>query len=186
MKNSHLSEYEIQQLIELSSQEREHENAYHHIRVCTACLNRFNTMERLHGALPERQIGPADEAQVERVMQRIRSGGRKSIMVPLLNRLAYLLAMLIVLTVIGVIFYQLDVFDVSLPGAPNGEMTVDIPEYVQFIQQQFTQFGELLTVMYDRIFGLETAPVVVFTVVFLFFVAIFDRLVLSPILLSRR
>ncbi len=182
MKNSHLSEYEIQKLIELSTQEREQNNAYHHIRVCEVCQNRFHTMERLHAALPEQQIGPADEAQVERVMERIRAGGRKSIMVPLLNRLAYVLAMLLVLTVIGVIFYQLDVLDVSFPGDPTGEMTVAIPEYVRFIQNQFTQFGELLTVMYDRTFGLETAPVVAFTVVFLFFVAIFDRLVLSPML----
>lgn len=186
MKNSHLSELEIQQLVELSTPEREQNNAYHHIRVCKICGNRFHNLERLHAALREQQIGPADEAQVERVMELIRSEGRRSIMVPLLHRLAYVLAMLLVLTVIGVIFYQLDVLDVSLPGAPTGEMTVVIPEYVRFIQNQFTQFSEFLTAMYDRIFGLETAPVVAFTVVFLFFVAIFDRLVLSPILHRER
>ena len=101
MKNSHLSELEIQQLVELSTPEREQNNAYHHIRVCKICGNRFHNLERLHAALREQQIGPADEAQVERVMELIRSEGRRSIMVPLLHRLAYVLAMLLVLTVIG-------------------------------------------------------------------------------------
>lgn len=186
MKKSHLSEYDIQQLIDLSTPEREQNNAYHHVRVCKVCETRFRELERLHAALRKQQFDHADEAQIERVMERIRFGERKSIMVHLLNKLAYLLAMLLVLTGIGVLFYQLDVLDVSPPGGPNGEMTVDIPEYVQFIQNQFTQLAELLIVMYDRIFGLETAPVVAFTIVFLFFVAIFDRFVLSPILLSRR
>jgi hypothetical protein len=186
MKTSHLSEFELQWLLELSTSEREHNNVYHHIRVCLDCENRFHDLERLHLALGEQQIGHADEVQIERLMERIRSGGHQSLFIPVLYRFAYVLAMLLVLSVIGVIFYQLDIFDLSVTGASTGEMFVIIPEYVRLIQNQFTELGKSLIVFYDRIFRLEAAPVIAFTVVFLFFVAIFDRLVLSPILQRER
>ncbi len=186
MKTSHLSEYEIQRLLDLSTQERENDNAFLHVRSCTVCGKRFRSLELVHETLLKRQVGPADEVQVGRVMTRIRSGRTESLMVPILQRFAYVVAMGLVLGIIGVIFYYYDIVDVSELRTPAEEATGVFREYFKIMQNQFASFGGSLTGVYDRIFGVETIPILTFTALFLVLLAALDRWFLSPMLRRGR
>jgi hypothetical protein len=186
MNTFHLSEYELQRLLDLSTGERENDNAFLHVRSCSVCEKRFRSLESIHGALLKQQLGSSDEMQIERVMARIRSGRTKSLFVPLLQRLVYLLAMLLVLAIIGFIFHQFDIIDFSELRAPAREATGIFWEYYNTMANRFASIGQSLTGAYDRIFGVDTIPVVSFTVLFLLLLAALDRWLLSPLLRRGR
>lgn len=186
MNTSHLSENDIQRLVELSTNERRNDEAFRHLYACTLCKERFRNLEFIHEVLSRQQIEPADEKQVERVMTRVRSARSESLMIPLLQRFAYVVAMILVLGIIGVFFYQFNIVDLSELRSPTEEATGIVLEYYRSIQIYIASLGQPLADMYNRIFGLETFPVLMYTVLLLLVLAALDRWLLSPLLRQIR
>jgi hypothetical protein len=186
MNAFHLSEYELQRLLDLPTGEREIDHAFLHVRSCNVCGKRFRSLELIHEALLKQQHESSAEIQIEHVMAQIRSGRTKSLFVPLLQRLVYLLAMLLVLAMTGFIFHQFDIIDFSELRAPAREATGIFWEYYNTVANRFASVGQSLTGAYDRIFGVETIPVVSFTVLILLLFAALDRWLLAPLLRRGR
>ncbi|GEM_PF-1459949 len=182
MKSSHLSEFAIQRLVDLPAEQREAEEAFRHVQECTLCKARLQRLERIHIALQKQQFEPADEIQIERIINRIRSRSTESMLVPVLQRFAYVFALLLVLGIIGVVFYQFDVIDYTAFQLPADDSIRIFGGWFNAVQEQFTMYSSFLINVYDRLFGVETFPIFSFTVIVLVFLAVLDRWLLLPML----
>jgi len=186
MRTTHISEKELQRLLDLSNEERASDEAYSHVRSCAVCKKQLDRYEEMHLELHAYHPEPVDEVQVGHIMNRIRSKRTDSIMVPILQRFAYVVSLLLVLAVVGVIFYQFDVVDFSEFRLPTTEAMGMFSGIYAGIQNYVSAYSNSLTNFYDRLFGEQTFPVFTFTVVLLLILAVVDRLVFIPMLRRGR
>ncbi len=182
MTHQHLSEKELQQLIDLSEEDRRNDESFARVESCPVCKQRFQSVELIHNTLRKQQVEPADEVQVERIMTRVRSGGADSMLVHFLQRFAYVVALTLVLGIVGIIFYQFNIIDFEVIQIPAAEATGIFWEYYKSMQEQLTLIGGTVADAYDRVFGVETFPILIFTVLILLIVAVLDKWLLSPLL----
>lgn len=187
MKKTHLSEIEIQRLVETAPEKRgEDEEVFSHLNSCHLCRERFREMELIHRSLSEQDIEAADEVLVERVMSRVRSGRKESVLIPIVQRFAYVFAMLLVLGITGLLFYQFNIIDFTELRTPAVEATGIVWEYYKAMQEQGALFREIVIDTYDRYFDIGTFPIITFTLLLLLFLAVIDRLFLAPMLRRGR
>lgn len=182
MNYQHLPEKEIQRLIDLPERERQSNKSYLHVQSCQVCRNRFRSTELIHDTLRKQQVEPVDEVQVERIIRRVRSQRADSLLVPLLQRFTYVVALTFVLGIVGVIFYQFDILEFAEVRIPATEATGIFWEYYKSMQEQIASLGGAFTEVYDRIFGVETFPILAFTILLLFIIAVLDKWLLSSLL----
>ncbi len=186
MTHAHLSEYELQRILDLSAEEKTNDESFRHLQSCMVCKERFRALEMIHTTLNEQKIEPSDERGVEKIMQQVRSGHTDSLMVPILQRFAYVIALVLVLGIVGIVFYQFDVIDYAGFQLETDEAVDIFGGAYTAVQEQFITYSNLLAEVFDRVFGAETFPVFSFTVVLLLLLAALDRLLLAPILRRGR
>jgi len=186
MTHVHLSEYELQRILELSAEEKTNDESFRRLQSCKVCKERFRALEMIHTTLKEQETEPSDERGVEKIMDQIRSGHTGSLMVPILQRFAYVIALVLVLGILGVVFYQFDVIDYAGFQFETEEAVDVFGGVYSAVQDQFVTYSNILVDFFDRVFGAETFPVFSFTVVLLLLLAALDRLLLAPMLRRGR
>ncbi len=182
MTHKHLTEKQLQQLLDLPEQKRHTAELFMHIQSCPVCRERFRSLELIHAALQKQPVEPPDEVQVDRIMLRVRSRQSAPVLIPVMQRFAYIVALSLVLGIVGIIFYQFNVIDFVEIRTPAAEASGFIWEYYNTMQERITSFAVNISEVYDRMFGAETFPVLMFTVLVLILAAIIDRWFLSSIL----
>jgi hypothetical protein len=181
----HLSDGQLNEFVDMASEERMEQPDYGHIAECERCRTRLEQLLQIHRSLQRQSVPAADPARVQHIMARVRTGGGESIVWPLVLRLAYFVAMLIVVGVVGFIFYQFNIIDFTSFDLQQDEASGIVADIYRTIQTQSLAMGKGIIDFYDRLFGIESYSIFTFTILLLVVLALIDKWLLEPMIRRR-
>lgn len=185
MINAHLSDKDLNEIVDVPAPERKKLAAYGHIAICTLCQRRLEDLELIDQSLRQISYGTVDEHAVNRVMEQVRKRNTDSVAAVLVVQFVYILGLVIVLGIVGVVFYQFDIPHAPQFHVPSAEATGTMWEFYQRIQHILSSYAAPFSSIYESIRRSESYPILTFTILLLVFLAAVDRFLLQPMLWRR-
>jgi hypothetical protein len=180
--NNHLSDYQLNELINKRGDEKAETYLYEHIQSCLNCRERLAVLRSIDEALRDVETPVSDTKQVNIIMDRVRSAEGQFFGWVLGVRFAYIAAMILVLGAVGWVFSSFDIimFSDFTSGITIGQGTLG--EYLKTLQTGAVQAQQMLTQYYQKYLGdiMGNAGVILFFL--LAVIALLDRWVLEPLI----
>jgi hypothetical protein len=181
MKN-HLTDYQLNELVNKSGNEKTAKLHYDHIQSCVNCRERLALLRSIDEALRNEETPVSDIKQVNIIMDRVRSAEGQSFGWVFGVRFAYIAAMILVLGAVGWVFSSFDIIAYSdfTSGMTIGEGTLG--EYLKTLQTEAVRAQQMLTQYYQKYLSdiIGNAGAILFLL--LAVIALLDRWVLEPLI----